>query len=401
MIKKFELFKEIIDHNLQAIHVIDVDSMEILYANKASMNNSAYPSMSYEGRKCYKYFFDRYEQCEECPLKHLSNNSDFMKKKGDKLEQVHTEIFDWDGKKVYVEYIEDVTKISEASKENKRRLEIISALSSDYLNVYSIDPHTGSTKIIKLDGYVVEGMEKHENLIYDFDIMSRRYIKNRVHPEDVEMMIKVLSIENLQKELKDKDIYSGTYRVIDEGEMHYYMYKFIKNSDSDKYIAGFQNIDSIINKEIEHKKEIEKKNAELTKANDDRDKQLEILTSMSEMYYSMHYIDLKANTVVEYSTAKDIMPYVNSYENAYYQMNEVMKHRAHPDYVDEVMSFVNFDTLGKRLKGKKIISMDFLDIDNIWFRANFIAIGVEEDGCVDSVIFTTRIIDEESVERRV
>lgn len=139
-----------------------------------------------------------------------------------------------------------VTKKMHETQETLNILEIISALGRDYLNVFIVDTKEETTQILKMEGYVTEGFNKHEKKIYPYFEMCKRYVMERVYKEDIEKLLDAMKIETLKKELMDKDEYSRSYRVLENGEIHYYQFKYIRMEGTDNLIAGFQNIDALV-----------------------------------------------------------------------------------------------------------------------------------------------------------
>ncbi len=125
--------------------------------------------------------------------------------------------------------------------------------------------------------------------------------------------------------------------------------------------------------------------------------QLAILTSMSEIYYSMHMIDLKNNVFTEYSSQKHIEEIVakNCSMDAANAMREVMYATMSDKYIEQGLEFTDLFTLAERLKGKKIIFMDLHGKNVGWIRMSFITISVDMAGRPEKVICTTQIIDDE------
>ena len=156
----------------------------------------------------------------------------------------------------------DITK----EKEKKLRYEqgfreqlaIVNALSRDFLNVFLIDMETGKAKILKLDGYVTKGLDAGSDRTYPYYKVCKQYISERVHPEDRQMMLDAMKLEKVADELKNHSEYVSNYRTWIEGETHYYQFRYIKLENTESVIAGFQNIDAIIAKEIEHQKILSK-----------------------------------------------------------------------------------------------------------------------------------------------
>jgi diguanylate cyclase (GGDEF)-like protein len=66
-----------------------------------------------------------------------------------------------------------------------------------------------------------------------------------------------------------------------------------------------------------------------------------------------------------------------------------------PDQLDEFLKFTDIRTVRARLTGKKIISADFIDVVKGWFRAQYITVDSTSDRIPNTVIYTTRNVDEE------
>lgn len=125
--------------------------------------------------------------------------------------------------------------------------------------------------------------------------------------------------------------------------------------------------------------------------------QLMILTSMSEIYYSMHLIDLKANTIKEYSARNQVKEAGEKNRNtdAATQIEAIMRATMTDEYLEQGLEFTDIRTMAQRLHGKKIIFTDLLGKNVGWIRMSIIAINADDNGEADKVIVTTQIIDEE------
>lgn len=146
----------------------------------------------------------------------------------------------------------------QSNKKMGEQLSIVEALSRDYTNVYSINELTGTARVIKLEGYVIEGLKKDSLEEYNYATILDMYIHGRVHPEDQEELTQNLSLENIRNKLSTEDTYVGSYRIIDNGVVHYFQYTYLKITDNvygheDFILAGFRNIDEVIRKEQEQK----------------------------------------------------------------------------------------------------------------------------------------------------
>lgn len=125
--------------------------------------------------------------------------------------------------------------------------------------------------------------------------------------------------------------------------------------------------------------------------------QLEILTSMSGIYYSMHLLDLCTNTLTEFSAHGVVKEVVAKHDanDASNTVREVMHATMSDDYLERSLEFTDLSTMTERLNGKKVISMDLLGRNVGWIRMSFITISRDKLGRAEKVICTTQIIDEE------
>lgn len=125
--------------------------------------------------------------------------------------------------------------------------------------------------------------------------------------------------------------------------------------------------------------------------------QLNILTSMAGIYYSMHLIDLKKRTITEYAARNQVKEVVEKNKNldAATAIREVMRATMSNQYLEQGLEFTELTTLAERLRGRKVIFKDLLGRNVGWIRMSFISITTDADGYPEKVICTTQIIDEE------
>lgn len=136
-------------------------------------------------------------------------------------------------------------------------------------------------------------------------------------------------------------------------------------------------------------------NQKIMEVNDERDRQLEILTSMSDIYNSMHLLDLDDDTIVEYKSNDSIRRLANPYDTAHEQLRAAMNGLIVEKYREKALEFTDITTLSERLKGKKMIYDEFLGINKGWIRSSFIKISEHEDNSPKLILYTTLVIDAE------
>ena len=145
---------------------------------------------------------------------------------------------------------------ADSNRKMGEQLAIVEALSRDYANVYSVNDEKGTAQIIKLEGYVADGLKKDSSEEYNYAAVLEKYISSRVHPDDRLELAKSLSLVNVREKLDADGEYLGSYRIVENGEIHNFQFTFLKianDGDDDLVLLGFRNIDEVIRKEQEQK----------------------------------------------------------------------------------------------------------------------------------------------------
>ncbi len=146
----------------------------------------------------------------------------------------------------------------QSNKEMSEQLAIVEALSRDYTNVFAVNGEKGTARIIKLEGYVTEGLKKDSVEEQPYEPILKQYIRDRVHPEDRQYLTEKLSLDKVREQLNANKEYTGSYRIQADGENHHFQYTYVKVRENSFekngfILAGFRNIDEMIRSEQEQK----------------------------------------------------------------------------------------------------------------------------------------------------
>ncbi len=176
----------------------------------------------------------------------------------------------------------------------REQLMVFDTLARHFKNVYWVDLEKRTARILKLDADYVDIPGKEDHQEFPFDVVIENWINTIVYPEDREKVSSAISIENIKRVFETKEELVGNYRSLVNGEIHYFQYS-ISRSDQDNTIAiaGFQNVDDIIE---EHRKIEEVKRAKEAAHQKEVDEQLAIINALSKSFRNVFVANLKEGT---------------------------------------------------------------------------------------------------------
>ncbi|GEM_PF-5811250 len=133
-----QFFKNILDETDQMIQISDLNTYEMLYANKTAIEFAGQTGISFEGRQCYDYMMGYSEPCPFCPLKQDApgqNEGGIEIDNGTGLFLLKMKREQWNGRDVVVEYATDITGLKRLRENHHNEMDGIFA---SILNVQSV-----------------------------------------------------------------------------------------------------------------------------------------------------------------------------------------------------------------------------------------------------------------------
>lgn len=121
---------------------------------------------------------------------------------------------------------------------------------------------------------------------------------------------------------------------------------------------------------------------------------MNILQSIADIYDKVNLIDYTDSTEMSVRDKDHIKVKIEDGQTHTTMSREIRK-SVMPDQMDEFIRFTNISTVRERLAGKRLLSDDFIDVVDGWFRAQYIPVEVDENGVPTQVVFTTRNVDDE------
>lgn len=137
-------------------------------------------------------------------------------------------------------------------KEERATYARVTALSGDYLCVYTVDPDTerytqySATREYEELGLAVAGE--------DFFARARTEAMRVIHPDDQERFDSMFTKENVLAEIRQNGVFVITYRMIIDGVYTYVSSKaaIIREKDGPQLIIGVNNVDAQMRREMEY-----------------------------------------------------------------------------------------------------------------------------------------------------
>lgn len=123
--------------------------------------------------------------------------------------------------------------------------------------------------------------------------------------------------------------------------------------------------------------------------------EMDILSSMAEIYDNVNIIDLTDYTEISLRDPNRTKRKIDINSQTHTLVNQKMQKQIMPDQLGDFLRFTNITTLKDRLTNRKVISAEFSDVVLGWFRAQYITVDSAPDGTPNIIIYTTRNVDEE------
>ena len=144
----------------------------------------------------------------------------------------------------------------ERQEEERRQMELVQALSTDYSLVCVFDLSTGEGKTLRMGecpGNVLSAIFSGK---LELERCMKEYIDTCVYSEDQEMMRQACAADSFQESLETIGLYYTNYRTLCLGEVRYFQMKAVRAGDwqeNRSMVLGFRNMDEDTRKELEKK----------------------------------------------------------------------------------------------------------------------------------------------------
>jgi diguanylate cyclase (GGDEF)-like protein len=122
---------------------------------------------------------------------------------------------------------------------------------------------------------------------------------------------------------------------------------------------------------------------------------MSILQSIADIYDRVNLLDFVDNTEMSVRDKEQNKHDIDPEKQGHTLMTRDMRKSIMPDQIESFLEFTNLHTLRSRLTGNKLLSNDYIDVVDGWFRAQYIPVDADENGVPQRIVFTTRNVDDE------
>lgn len=268
--------------------------------------------------------------------------------------------------------------------ELEQSYKIINALSSSYHDVYYADIETGKMRSYRYSRITMDkfGKQFEEG---DFEANFYAYVRGAVHPDDQELFEPVLTRSNVKKLFERTDSYSFNYRAIRQnGEIHFCQCQVVQIlGKPNEFVFAFRNVDREIVLENEKQSDLKRR--------------MDIVMSMVKVYDNSVYVNVADNSFMELKTLSYVKDLINPCKDYDSQIRLVIENTVYREHQEAMFRFMNIHDLDQRLKGRNVLTKEFLGRTLGWSEAYLIVGSRDEDGNVEGVFFATRNINDEKL----
>ncbi|MBO4217601.1 MAG: diguanylate cyclase [Clostridia bacterium] len=210
----------------------------------------------------------------------------------------------------------------ERVKEERITYARITALSGDFICVYTVDPKTGNyTEYSATKDYEEFGFAKKGE---DFFARAREDGIRSIYYEDIDLFVTTVTKENVMSEIEKHGLFALNYRLMIDGSPEYVTLKaaMIQEKDGPQLIIGVSNIDAQVKREQEYAHNL---SVERSKANID---------AMTGVKNKHAYIDAEAQLNGKIENAEAVEFAIAVFDvNGLKIANDTLGHRAGDDLI--------------------------------------------------------------------
>ena len=272
--------------------------------------------------------------------------------------------------------------------------DMLMVLCADNASVYRVDLINDTAQVVKMERYTnaSDFITPSDGKTVSYSKTIEAYFRNYVISDSSPDFLKILSRENLMKELRDKDRISLRFMSVPNklGQVFFEARASKIKADSENFqvLIDFRYIDDIVKEERERREKLEAA-LKLAKFNND------IIFAISKIYFLIYRIDIDADYFEEISSGSAEHKLTGKKGSASFELKSMGNSFVSSKYREKTNAFFDLSTLKKRMKNDETIGTEYLAVDGNWHLARFIVQERDKNGEPVQFLFVIRLITEE------
>ncbi|MGN0779447.1 MAG: response regulator [Aristaeellaceae bacterium] len=284
----------------------------------------------------------------------------------------------------------------------QEQFKFLTSLGEIYTSMYDIDLISGQfheiTSVGKVHAHIGSSGDAQERLNY--------FSRHMVAPDYTDDMLAFVNLTTLSQRLQRSRIivkqYLSSMFGAEEGTDRPTWREccFIEAQRDDKgrltrVLFTTKSVQQARTEELESQQRLQASNDTLTAQLKDEQQYTAIIGALSNVYFGLFFMDVKANTFQEIITVDNIHRILGEKNDARDALRSMMQELASPLDQQLVQQFLDFDSIDQRLGQQSIITVEFMAREGGWVRCALIPVARDSHGNNQTVLLALRRITAE------
>ncbi len=375
-----DLFFNAIDIQNEYNYIIDPETYEILFINKAIREGFGTSSM---GQKCYKTYLGKNEPCDNCPAKKFLETGKSVpavntRPDGFTILSSASPII-WDNKQAMMMTCMDISEYQNVLK--KEQTALLNSFTDAYLAIYTMDLKKRRAFFVGAKKSITYYMGREVS----FDDAIAIFEENEFEPGEACKNRDFWDFNTVAERLRNTNIVSRDVHTKLHGwvRLNIAAYHRDNKGNVDKYLWMMRKLDLEKSKELDADKAAKER--------------MILLNSLANIYITMYDFDLINKTQTELRSVEALQKIIPAQAPMEESLHKWIKMDLSPESYEQCKDYLEISTIAERLRYTNVISKEILTITSGWILTIMVALSRDEKGNVEHVLWMTRSINEQKI----
>ena len=312
-----------------------------------------------------------------------------LRAKGGTLTQVQARtvsVMNPQGERVIITTFIDISNNKALSRERN----VLDSVTVDYSAIFYVNLDKNTIYAVKqnMKDYTMQGLQDLGGEYNDYSSHMGYFYDKYVIKESAPDFPEKVSKPFLEKYLAEHERFAYRFQCVPSPEGHrYFDVQIVRLKTETDFcvVMGYRYIDDLVAAQERQEKAL--RDAYQAEANKN-----EVIEALAEFYECICMVDLVR---MEYVVVSGKAKKFSCPETLSSLRNIMLQKYVSPEFWPEFGSFLDFDTLARRMENRKVISMDLKATNGRWYTVSFIVKKRDAQGTATEVLMTIFDIDEQ------